>query len=149
MGSHGCSCLFCFDGVCSAWPIFLFPFFLLLGYRDDAILVLTNAKQYIPNESTLYFNLGNMLGQKEKFQVRMFILKIRQVTLLLKPPNRGMDSNFRITAPPTFVNQRHQIPFPQACSSSIQINRRRYMTLPVTKSLSSSMKSSIIFLLKF
>ena len=24
-----------------------------------------------------------------------------------------MDSNFRISAPPTFVNQRHQIPFPR------------------------------------
>ena len=29
--------------------------------------------------------------------------------LLRKPPNCGMD----ITAPPTFVNQRHQIPFPR------------------------------------
>jgi len=28
------------------------------------------AKDYIPNEYSLYFNLGNMLGQKEAFQVR-------------------------------------------------------------------------------
>jgi len=30
------------------------------------------AKKYIPDESLLYFNLGNMLGQKEEFQVRRF-----------------------------------------------------------------------------
>ena len=41
---------------------------------------------------------------------------------------------------------RHQIPFPQACLSSIS---NQPETLPVTKSPSSSMKSSIIFLLKF
>lgn len=45
---------------------------LLLGDGDEAIDVLMTAKNYIPNEFTLYFNLGNMLGQKEKFQVRLF-----------------------------------------------------------------------------
>ena len=34
------------------------------------------------------------------------------ILVLRKPPNCGMDSNFLITALPTFVNQRHQIPFP-------------------------------------
>lgn len=44
-------------------------YFLLLGDRNGAIAVLMAAKTYIPNEYSLYFNLGNMLGQKEDFQV--------------------------------------------------------------------------------
>ena len=55
-----------------------------------------------------------------------------------------MDSNFCITAPPTFINQCHWIHFLQPRSSLIQINP----ILPVRKS-PSSMKSWIIFLLKF
>ncbi|KAJ7324081.1 Protein O-mannosyl-transferase tmtc4, partial [Desmophyllum pertusum] len=38
------------------------------GNRDEAISVIMEAKKYIPNESAVYFNLGNMLGQKDKFQ---------------------------------------------------------------------------------
>ena len=52
----------------SPWSTLL----LLLGDGDEAIDVLMTAKMYIPNEFTLYFNLGNMLGQKDKFQVRLF-----------------------------------------------------------------------------
>lgn len=47
-------------------------YFLLLGDRNGAIAVLMAAKTYIPNEYSLYFNLGNMLGQKEDFQVSRF-----------------------------------------------------------------------------
>ena len=43
-----------------------------LGNRDEAISVLLEAKKYIPDESTVYFNLGNMLGQNNKFQVRVW-----------------------------------------------------------------------------
>lgn len=38
------------------------------GDRNGAIAVLMAAKTYIPNEYSLYFNLGNMLGQKEDFE---------------------------------------------------------------------------------
>lgn len=44
-----------------------------LGNRDEAISVLLEAKKYIGNESTVYFNLGNMLGQNNKFQVHDWI----------------------------------------------------------------------------
>lgn len=47
-------------------------YFLLLGDRNGAIAVLMAAKTYIPNEYSLYFNLGNMLGQKEDFEVSRF-----------------------------------------------------------------------------
>ena len=43
-----------------------------------------------------------------------------------KPPNCGIESNFRITALPTFVNQSQQIPFPRVY---VSINERRLKLL--------------------
>ena len=41
-----------------------------LGNREAAISVIREAKNHIPNEPSVYFNLANMLGQKDEFLVR-------------------------------------------------------------------------------
>ena len=53
----------------------LTDFFFRPGNRDEAISVIMEAKKYIPNESAVYFNLGNMLGQKDKFQVHTVVAR--------------------------------------------------------------------------
>ena len=54
------------------------------------------------------------------FNITLVIPKLH-LYLLRKLPSCGMDSNFRIIAPPmTFVNQRHQIPFPRVYVSIIE-----------------------------
>lgn len=71
-----CFLLFFSSVLCSfiyrVWSPSESSLFLLPGDRDGAIAVLMAAKTYIPNEYSLYFNLGNMLGQKEAFQVSRF-----------------------------------------------------------------------------
>lgn len=37
------------------------------GNREAAISVIREAKNHIPNEPSVYFNLANMLGQKDEF----------------------------------------------------------------------------------
>lgn len=102
-GALACLNKFCFllffsNVVCSFMDRVRSPWLTLLlppGDRDEAISVLMAAKKYIPNESTLYFNLGNMLGQKEEFQVRMFwwriCLKLEVITKsdLERPPSKN------------------------------------------------------------
>lgn len=39
------------------------------GKRDAAIAVLREAKGHTPKEPAVYFNLANMLGQKDEFPV--------------------------------------------------------------------------------
>ena len=39
------------------------------GDREAAISVIREAKDHIPNEPSVYFNLANMLGQKDEFPV--------------------------------------------------------------------------------
>lgn len=83
--------------------------FLPLGDREGAIAVLMAAKTYIPNESTLYFNLGNMLGQKEEFQVSRFWWNL---------PETGTWSKHKIrspTPPPKNIKFR---------STSIKLSRQ-------------------------
>lgn len=43
-----------------------FPF---LGNRDAAINVIREAKNHIPDEPSVHFNLANMLGQEDEFVV--------------------------------------------------------------------------------
>ena len=40
-----------------------------LGNRETAISVIKEAKKHIPEEPLVYFNLANMLGQKDEFFV--------------------------------------------------------------------------------
>ena len=53
--------------------------------------------------------------------------RFRSLTTMTTTKTCGMDSNFRITAPPTFVNQRHQIPFPRVY---VSINERPLKFVP-------------------
>ena len=46
--------------------------------------------------------------------------------LLRKPLNCGIDSNFRITTPPTFVDQRHEIP----CMPHVHFDQQEAPVIP-------------------
>jgi len=48
--------------------------FLPSGKRDAAISVIREAKDHIPNEPAVYFNLANMLGQKDEFPVHNYVV---------------------------------------------------------------------------
>ena len=73
-------------------------------------------------------------------------LMLQKSELPWKPPNCRMGSNLGITAPHTFIKPTPSNSFP---ASMFKFDSNQLEMLPVTKSPPSSMKSSIIFLLKF